>query len=174
MTLDPTGGHMTQADTDPAGRVHDRRTLGVIADTHGLLRPEAADALAGCEAIVHAGDVGKPAVLEALAAIAPVTAIRGNVDRWAVELPDTEVLVFAGRLIYVLHDLNALDLDPAAAGFDVVISGHSHRPKIADDNGVLYLNPGSAGPRRFRLPITLARLEINPNGIDARILELPV
>jgi putative phosphoesterase len=115
-----------------------------------------------------------PAVLEALAAIAPVTAIRGNVDRWADELPDTEILRFADRLIYVLHDLNTLDLDPAAAGFDVVVSGHSHRPKIVEDNGVLYLNPGSAGPRRFRLPITLARLEVNPMGVGARILELPV
>jgi hypothetical protein len=157
---------------DDAGR--EVRTLGVIADTHGLLRPEAASALAGCEAIVHAGDVGKPAVLEALATIAPVTAIRGNVDRWADELPDTEVLRFADRLIYVLHDLNTLDLDPAAAGFDVVVSGHSHRPKIANDHGVLYLNPGSAGPRRFRLPITLARLEVGPAGVHARILELPV
>ena len=174
MNLEPTEGDMTQADADPAGRTHDRRTLGVIADTHGLLRPEAANALAGCDAIVHAGDVGQPAVLEALAAIAPVTAIRGNVDRWADELPDTEILRFADRLIYVLHDLNTLDLDPAAAGFDVVVSGHSHRPKIVEDNGVLYLNPGSAGPRRFRLPITLARLEVNPMGVDARILELPV
>lgn len=157
---------------DDAGR--EVRTLGVIADTHGLLRPEAASALAGCEAIVHAGDVGKPAVLEALATIAPVTAIRGNVDRWADELPDTEVLRFADRLIYVLHDLNALALDPAAAGFDVVVSGHSHRPKIVEHDGVLYLNPGSAGPRRFRLPITLAQLEVGPGGVDARILELPV
>ena len=162
----------TATGRDDAGR--EVRTLGVIADTHGLLRPEAASALAGCEAIVHAGDVGKPAVLEALATIAPVTAIRGNVDRWADELPDTEVLRFADRLIYVLHDLNALALDPAAAGFDVVVSGHSHRPKIVEHDGVLYLNPGSAGPRRFRLPITLAHLEVGPGGVDARILELPV
>ncbi len=162
--------------TDRAGTARNRpvRPLGVIADTHGLLRPEATGALAGCEAIVHAGDVGKPAVLEALADIAPVTAIRGNVDRWADELPDTEVLRFAGRQIYLLHDLNTLDLDPAAAGFDVVVSGHSHRPKISRDNGVLYLNPGSAGPRRFRLPVTLARLEVGADGVEARIVELPI
>lgn len=179
MTRDTAPPHADQPDTRPAGterpgRGKEPRTLGVIADTHGLLRPEAVSALAGCEAIVHAGDVGKPAVLDALADIAPVTAIRGNVDRWADDLPDTEVLRFADRLIYVLHDLNTLDLDPAEAGFDVVVSGHSHRPKIADDDGVLYLNPGSAGPRRFRLPITLARLEVTPAGIDARILALGV
>lgn len=149
------------------------RTVGLISDTHGLLRPAAVAALAGCEAIVHAGDVGKPAVLDGLREIAPLTAIRGNVDRWADRLPDTEVLSFAGRLIYVIHDLNRLDLDPAAAGFDVVVSGHSHRPAITRRDGVLYVNPGSAGPRRFRLPVALARLDVSDAGLEARIIELP-
>ncbi len=122
---------------------------------------------------MHAGDVGKPAVIDALRARAPLTVIRGNVDRWADDLPDTEILRFEGRLIYVIHDVNAIDLDPAASGFDVVVSGHSHRPKIVEADGVLYVNPGSAGPRRFRLPVALARLRVSDAGLDARIVELP-
>ena len=167
MTTDPAG-------TAPAGPERQVRHLGVIADTHGLLRPDATSALAGCEAIVHAGDVGKPAVIDSLREIAPLTVIRGNVDRWANDLPDTEILPFADRLVYVLHDVNALDLDPVEAGFDVVVSGHSHRPKISEDAGVLYINPGSAGPRRFRLPIAVARLTLSESGLDARIVELSV
>lgn len=142
----------------------ERRRIGVISDTHGLLRPEVAPALAGVDAIVHAGDVDRPGVLEELRAIAPLLAVvRGNVDGgpWARELPDDAVVECAGgRTLYLLHDLAQLDLDPVAAGFDVVIHGHSHRPRTEVRGGVLWLNPGSAGPRRFRLPVTLAILEL--------------
>jgi hypothetical protein len=135
-------------------------SVGVISDTHGLLRPEALKALARSRHIVHAGDVGDAAVLEALEKIAPVTAVRGNNDRgpWARRLADTELLEIAGTRIYVIHDLAALDIDPVADEIDVVIAGHSHRPASRIDRGVLYLNPGAAGPRRFSLPVTLARL----------------
>lgn len=150
------------------------KTLGLISDTHGLLRPEAVAALEGCDAIVHAGDVGHPDVIDALRAMAPLTVIRGNVDRWAETLPDTDVLDFEGRWIYVIHDLNDLDLDPVAAGFHAVVSGHSHRPAIAHKDGVLYVNPGSAGPRRFRLPVALAHLNVSDAGLEARIVELSV
>ena len=131
--------------------------IGVISDTHGLLRPEAIDALAGVELIIHAGDIGNPQILEALAQIAPVHAVRGNTDRadWAADLPHTRVVEVGGLLIYVLHELFTLDLDPAAAGFAAVIFGHSHSPHMERKNGVLYLNPGSAGPRRFTLPVSL-------------------
>ncbi len=134
--------------------------IGVISDTHGLLRPEAIAALRGSQYIIHAGDVGAPEILEKLSAIAPVTAVRGNIDKaaWARELPETQVLEAGGVSIYVLHDLMQLDLKPEAARFDVVISGHSHIPKQEMRNGVLYFNPGSAGPRRFKLPVTLGRL----------------
>ncbi len=139
-------------------------TLGVIADTHGLLRPAALAALAGVEHILHAGDIGGPAVLAALAEIAPVTAVRGNNDRdaWGRGLPEHVVHTCAGRRIYMLHDRKQLDLDPRAAGLDVVVAGHSHRPERALVDGVLHLNPGSAGPRRFSLPITVARLRVGP------------
>jgi putative phosphoesterase len=146
--------------------------IGVISDTHGLLRPEAKTALCGCDAIVHAGDIGKAGVLDDLRRLAPLTAIRGNVDKWANDLPDNDVLIVEDRYIYVLHNLQELDLDPRAAGFDVVISGHSHQPKIARKDGVLYLNPGSAGPRRFSLPIALASLRISAESIDAEIVHL--
>ncbi|HMK29675.1 MAG TPA: metallophosphoesterase family protein [Terriglobales bacterium] len=137
-------------------------TLGVISDTHGLLRPEVLDALRGCERIIHAGDIGSPEILPALAEVAPVTAIRGNIDKapWAQALPETAVVDFAGLLIYVLHNLQAMDLSPKAAGFAGVISGHSHVPKQEIRGGVLYLNPGSAGPRRFRLPVSVARIRV--------------
>jgi len=148
--------------------------VGVISDTHGLLRPEAEAALVGCNAIVHAGDIGKPEVLRGLEAIAPLTAIRGNVDKWADTLPDTAVVEIEGRLLYVIHDVNELDLDPHAAGFDAVISGHSHMPGVRQKDGVLYLNPGSAGPRRFRLPVALAVLRVSASRLDAEIIELPV
>jgi uncharacterized protein len=150
--------------------------IGVISDTHRLLRPEAVTALGGSDVIVHAGDVGDPMVLERLRLIAPVTAVRGNNDRgtWAAALAETEVLEVSGRTLYVLHDLKALDLDPRAAGFDVVIAGHSHRPSIDRRDGVLYVNPGSAGPRRFSLPVSLARLRLGREGVDAEIVDLSV
>jgi len=148
--------------------------VGIISDTHGLLRPEAAAALRGSAAIVHAGDIGDPEVLRGLEAIAPVTAVRGNVDKWARDLPDTAMLEVDGRWLYVLHDVNALDLDPRAAGIDVVIAGHSHKPGVREKDGVLYVNPGSAGPRRFTLPVALALLEVDADRLDARIVELRV
>jgi uncharacterized protein len=136
--------------------------VGVISDTHGLLRPEALAALRGSQHIIHAGDVGAPEILDQLSAIAPVTAIRGNIDTaaWARKLPETEVVEIAGISIYVLHDLAQLDLKPEAAGFRVVVYGHSHVPGQETKNGVLYFNPGSAGPRRFKLPVTIGRLLI--------------
>jgi uncharacterized protein len=149
------------------------KTIGVISDTHGLLRPEATAALRGCDAIVHAGDVGKPEVLEQLAELAPLTAIRGNVDTWAVDLPDTAILTLDGRRFYVLHKLADLDLDPPSAGFAAVISGHSHVPKSETRDGVLYLNPGSAGPRRFRLPVGIAKIRVYKSRVEAQLVTLP-
>lgn len=148
--------------------------IGVISDTHGLLRPEALQALEGSEAILHAGDVGDAAILAALGEIAPVTAIRGNIDRTGpcAALPETEWVELGGAVFYLLHDLKALDLDPAAAGIAVVVSGHSHQPKVERRKGVLYLNPGSAGPRRFRLPVTLARVTVVGGKAEAEIAEL--
>jgi uncharacterized protein len=150
--------------------------LGVISDTHGLMRPEAVNALEGADMIIHAGDIGMPEVLETLHAIAPVVAVRGNNDTgdWAHILPETEVVEVGGVALYVLHDVKALDLDPAAAGFHAVISGHSHRPTMATRQGVLFLNPGSAGPRRFKLPVSVARLTIRGDAIDAQLIELTV
>ncbi|RJF78874.1 metallophosphoesterase family protein [Rhodopseudomonas palustris] len=148
--------------------------VGVISDTHGLLRPEALSRLTGVDAIIHAGDIGDVAIIDALRALAPVTAIRGNIDRgaWARVFPETERLQVAGRTLYVLHDLKTLSIDPAPAGIDVVISGHSHVPKVETHGGVLMLNPGSAGPRRFKLPITLATLRIGDGPIRAEIHDL--
>jgi putative phosphoesterase len=136
--------------------------IGVISDTHGLLRPEALAALRGADHIIHAGDVGAPDVLASLSAIAPITAVRGNNDKgpWAGRLPATAVFDAQGVSIYVLHDVKELDLDPAAAGFAVVVAGHSHQPSQEMRGGVLFFNPGSAGPRRFRLPICLGRLHV--------------
>jgi hypothetical protein len=148
--------------------------IGVISDTHGLLRPEALTALAGVEHILHAGDVGDPQILDALREIAPVTAIRGNIDQWGdcAELPATDVVELAGHLFYLVHSLADLDINPAVAGVAAVISGHSHKPSIEQRNGVLYLNPGSAGPRRFNLPITLALMTVNKSGVEARLVDL--
>jgi uncharacterized protein len=148
--------------------------IGVISDTHGLLRPEALTALRGVEHVLHAGDVGGPELLAALARIAPVTAVRGNVDiePWAEALPQTEFVEFGGASIYMLHDLAQLDLKPEAAGMRVVVYGHSHQPKIEEKNGVLYVNPGSAGPRRFQLPISLGKLEIANGKVRAELIEL--
>ena len=154
-----------------ASRVH---TLGVISDTHGLVRPEAVAALTGVERIVHAGDIGSQEVLDALARVAPVTAVRGNNDRgaWARNLPETAVVEVDSVALYVLHDLHELDLDPRVAGFAAVIAGHSHQPRVEQRDGVLYVNPGSAGPRRFRLPISLARLTVANGRVKAEVTTL--
>ncbi len=150
--------------------------VGVISDTHGLLRPQALAALRGAAHLVHAGDIGKPEVLRTLRAVAPLTAVRGNNDRdaWARAIPEADSVRVGGVAIYVLHDLKTLGLDPAAAGFGVVVSGHSHRPRIEERDGVLYLNPGSAGPRRFRLPVSVALLEVGAGRVRARIELLEV
>jgi putative phosphoesterase len=149
-------------------------TIGLISDTHGLLRPEAVAALSGSDFIIHAGDIGKPEVLKGLARLAPVTAVRGNVDRgdWAVPLSPTEVLDAGGTYIYVVHNIAELDLDPVAAGFQAVVSGHSHQPAVHEKHGVLYVNPGSAGPRRFSLPVALGRLTISDGRIIPELIEL--
>jgi uncharacterized protein len=148
--------------------------IGVISDTHGLLRPEAVEALRGSQHIIHAGDVGDPAILERLAEIAPVTPVRGNVDKgaWARRLPELNVLEVEGICIYVLHEIDRLDLKPEAAGFAAVIYGHSHVPKQEMKNGVLYFNPGSAGPRRFSLPISVGRLVIENGAVAGETIDL--
>lgn len=150
--------------------------IGLISDTHGLVRPEAVAALEGVDRIVHAGDVGTPEVLAALRALAPVSVVRGNNDTgaWARALPTDEVVEAGGGLLYVLHDLAELALDPVAAGFHVVVSGHSHRPAVSQRDGVLYVNPGSAGPRRFRLPVAVGFVELGAAAPRASILELRV
>lgn len=148
--------------------------VGIISDTHGLLRPEAVELLRGSEHIVHAGDIGAPEIVAALEKIAPVTAIRGNVDTdaWARRYAVTEVVELGGVFLYVIHDVNAIDLNPKAAGFTAVISGHSHKPRQETKDGVLYFNPGSAGPRRFNLPISVGRLVIAEGKVSAEILEI--
>ena len=148
--------------------------IGVISDTHGLIRPQALEALQGCDSIIHAGDVGDPAIVDALAKIAPVLAIRGNVDRgdWARSLPEAASVEAENRRIYVLHSLDDLDFEPEVLGFHVVIYGHSHRPSIETRNGVLYLNPGSAGPRRFDLPVTVAHLTFAEGGPSASVIDI--
>lgn len=148
--------------------------IGVISDTHGLLRPEALEALRGSQYIIHAGDVGAADILETLLSVAPVTAIRGNVDKeaWARRLPETEVVEIGGVSIYVLHDLAKLDLKPEAAGFNVVVYGHSHVPKQETRHGVLYFNPGSAGPRRFKLPVTIGKLTISEGKVRGEIIPI--
>jgi putative phosphoesterase len=148
--------------------------IGVISDTHGLLRPRAISALQGVSLIIHAGDIGSPEILEELSRIAPVWAVRGNTDRgeWARKLPLTELVNAGVAQLYVLHDLHTLDLDPAAAGFAAVIFGHSHRPHLERKNGVLYLNPGSAGPQRFTLPVTLAYLKVDGTSLNVEFVPL--
>lgn len=151
-----------------------KKIIGLISDTHGLLRPEALAALAPSDIIIHAGDIGKEGIIEELEKISPVFAIRGNVDKgeWASVYPETEVVEYEGLFLYVLHDLHELDLTPEAAGFQVVISGHSHKPKIFHKNEVLYINPGSAGRRRFTLPITLALLHLENGSITPELVDL--
>ena len=150
--------------------------IGVISDTHGLIRPQAVAALAGSDLIIHAGDVGKPEVLERLGELAPTFGVRGNIDidSWAARLPLTQRVEAGGLALFVLHEIAQLDLDPASAGFAAVVFGHSHRPLIETRDGVLFLNPGSAGPRRFRLPITIARIRVSDRQMRPEIVELRV
>lgn len=150
--------------------------IGLISDTHVVLRPQALEALRGSELILHAGDVGKPAILTTLRELAPVIAVRGNVDTsdWARTLPETAVAEAGKVLLYVLHDLHALDFNPAAAGFHIVVSGHSHQPGKFERDGVLYINPGSAGPRRFQLPVTVARLNVALAPFKVEFVELQI
>lgn len=150
--------------------------IGIISDTHGLLRPEAVTALRGVDLILHAGDIGSLEVLEKLKDVAPVVAVRGNNDKgkWAEKLSEREIVEIRDCSIYVLHNVKEMDLDPEAAGFRVVVSGHSHKPSREERKGVLYLNPGSAGPRRFRLPVSVARLTVNEKTVLAQLVELVV
>jgi uncharacterized protein len=148
--------------------------LGIISDTHGLLRPQAAAFLRGCDRIVHGGDIGNADVLTRLSAIAPVTAIRGNNDKggWAQAIPETQFLEFGGIRLYAIHDLSLLDIDPSAAGIQIVVSGHSHKPLVEERNRIVFVNPGSAGPRRFKLPISVADVMIDGGAFSPRIVEL--
>jgi len=154
----------------------DQTVVAVVSDTHGLLRPEVFKHLNGVDRIIHAGDIGAPNVLEKLQSLAPLDAIRGNNDKgtWAEAIPETLFLEIRGHQIHVLHDLNQIDLSPAAAGMSVVISGHSHKPVVEEHDGVLFINPGSLGPRRFRLPIALAKLFITAESVRAEIIELRI
>jgi putative phosphoesterase len=150
------------------------QNIGVISNTHGLLRPQAVTALLGASLIIHAGDVGHADILGSLRQIAPVVAVRGNIDKqpWTADLPETEIVQVEGRVLYVLHNLDDLDLDPPTAGFHAVITGHTHQPKIETIGGVLYFNPGSAGPRRFTLPICVGRLILSDGDLRAEVIEL--
>lgn len=152
-----------------------REFVGVISDTHGVVRPQALAALRGATLLLHAGDIGGPEVLASLAEVAPVVAVRGNndTDPWAQELPESHTVTLRGHRLHMLHDVKTLDVDPAAAELDAVIAGHSHRPGLDWREGVLFLNPGSAGPRRFRLPVSVARIYV-AGRIEAELIELPV
>ena len=158
------------------GRQENRTVIGVISDTHGLIRPEALRALEGADLIIHAGDIGAPEVITALESIADVVAIKGNNDRgaWARKFPETAVVKVGKVKVFVVHDLKDLDRDPSVEGFRVVISGHSHNPSIVEKDGVLFLNPGSAGPRRFKLPVAIASLLVNERSVNAKIVDLNV
>jgi putative phosphoesterase len=153
-----------------------RKSIGIISDTHGVVRPQAIEALEGVEMILHAGDVGSQQVLDTLNEIAPVVAVRGNNDKgeWAESLPDWEVVEVGDVSIYMPHDVKEIDISPSGAGFQVVVSGHSHKPLIEEQRGVLYVNPGSAGPRRFSLPVSVAHLRVNGGKVQAKIIELSV
>jgi len=148
--------------------------VGLISDTHGLLRPQAVDFLRGSDLIVHGGDICDGAILSSLAAIAPVIAVRGNNDHgaWAERLRESELFQIGDAFVYAIHDVAAIDIDPRAAGVQVVVSGHSHRPSVRRDDGVLYVNPGSAGPRRFKLPISVGELTVDGAAVSARTVEL--
>ena len=173
ISANPDSVATLAVDTSP---VTSYSRIGVISDTHGLLRPEALETLLGCDQIIHAGDIGKLEVLRQLAELSPVTAVRGNNDQdsWAKTLPFDATIAVGPVNIHVIHDLAQLTLDPVLAGFHVVISGHSHKPRILENAGVLYLNPGSAGPRRFRLPVSIGELMINDAQVQARIITLDV
>ena len=152
------------------------KLIGIISDTHGLVRPQALEALASADMILHAGDIGNQQVLDTLKEIAPVVAVRGNNDKgdWGQALPDWEVVEVGNVPIYMLHDVKEIDISPSGAGFHIVVSGHSHKPSVEEHRGVLYINPGSAGPRRFTLPVSLAHLQISGEKIHANIIELSV
>lgn len=147
--------------------------VGLISDTHGLLRPEARAFAGGCDYIIHGGDIGSAAILDQLAAMAPLIAVKGNNDRqsWAAHLPESEMIRVGGVFIYVIHDISHLDIEPHAAGVQVIVSGHSHKPLIEQRDGILYINPGSCGPRRFKLPITLGEILVEGTQVKARTLE---
>jgi putative phosphoesterase len=165
----------TPASSRSDGRVL-QITVGIISDTHGLMRPEATDALRGSDLIIHAGDVGNPAIIDQLRAIAPTFVVRGNIDNgdWAASLPTTELVEVGGLFFYVLHEISQLDLDPAVAGFAAVVFGHSHVPSMETREGVLFLNPGSAGPRRFKLPVAVARVIVSNGKARPKIVQLQV
>ena len=150
--------------------------VGVISDTHGLLRPEARAFLVGCDYIIHGGDIGSREILDALGALAPLIAVRGNndVESWAKDLPDTEMIRVGGIFVYIIHDLALLDIEPRAAGVQVIVSGHSHRPRTEEREGILYINPGSCGPKRFKLPISVGELWVNGSRARARTVELQI
>jgi putative phosphoesterase len=175
MSARPAGESTPRGRSKRPSRAR-RWRIGVISDTHGLLRPEAVSALEGSDLIVHAGDIGSAEVLETLSRIAPVHKVRGNVDRgqWASELPETAAVEVGDLWLWLLHDATGLDLDPVESGFAAVIAGHSHRPSLRSEGGVMYLNPGSAGPRRFSLPVSVARLEVRGAELQAELLELSV
>src|SRR5262245_1489664 len=164
---------MARARTEKKSDIH---VIGLISDTHGLIRPEALEALKGVELIIHAGDIGKPEVIAALKAIAPVQAIKGNNDigEWSRPLPGTKLVKSGDTKLYVIHNVKDLDCDPVARGYQAVVSGHSHKPSVAIRDGVLFVNPGSAGPRRFKLPIAVGKLCIQNSQLTAELIELPV
>jgi putative phosphoesterase len=163
-------------DNPMAATLMTTKRIGLISDTHGLMRPEALDALRNSDLLIHSGDIGKPEVIIALQEIAPLVAIKGNNDRgpWARRLPDTKKIALGNTRLYVIHNVNELDFDPARRGFRVVIAGHSHKPAIHTKDNVLFINPGSAGPRRFKLPICVGRLTIQGESIEAKIIELAI
>jgi uncharacterized protein len=157
-------------------RKQEPQLIGLISDTHGLVRPQALQALQGVDLVIHAGDIGTPEVMDALKRIAPLVAIKGNNDRgsWARSLPDTKLVKISAVQLYVIHNVKELDCDPVARGIQVVISGHSHKPSVVHREGVLYVNPGSAGPRRFKLPVAVGKLHMNRLNVKAEIIELDI
>ena len=160
----------------PSSQKPRAQLIGLISDTHGLIRPQALDALKGVDLIIHAGDIGAPEVIDTLKLIAPVAAIKGNNDRdrWAKSLPDTKLVKTGGVKLYIIHNVKELDYDPVTRGIHVVISGHSHKPSVLNRDGVLYVNPGSAGPRRFKLPVAVGKLRVKGKDVKTEIVELEI